>query len=282
MKSAALTYGSGPGSAIALSPTSIRVRDAIIEKFIDKSLEELNSFLATALDSETDDNKRIGILAARVYILRTRISKISEYNENSLMSKVEEVSPYELINSLEDDKPKMPESSLAGEEDLTLDEWNELVTIEDGEVNGVRIPSGVTITVGRDDAARLIETGKAVRVAEDGSVLEDELAAADPKADIASAPEDFEATEVSAETDELADAEDGNITNDSAFSPDNTPGITPGIMVEDSALPTNEVAKNEVPADQMVGDLTGEAGSADSANTSDKPAGEGETDETQA
>ena len=70
MKSAALTHGSGPGSAIALSATSIRVRDAIIEKFIDKSLDELNSFLASALDSETDESKRIGILAARIYILR--------------------------------------------------------------------------------------------------------------------------------------------------------------------------------------------------------------------
>ena len=50
--------------------TSIRVRDAIIEKFIDKSLDELNNFLASALDSETDESKRIGILAARIYVLR--------------------------------------------------------------------------------------------------------------------------------------------------------------------------------------------------------------------
>ena len=49
MKSAALSNGSGPGSSIALSPTSIRVRDAIIEKFIDKSLDELNIFLTSAL-----------------------------------------------------------------------------------------------------------------------------------------------------------------------------------------------------------------------------------------
>ena len=57
MKSAALTHGSGPGSAIALSATSIRVRDAIIEKFIDKSLDELNNFLVSALDTEKDESK---------------------------------------------------------------------------------------------------------------------------------------------------------------------------------------------------------------------------------
>ena len=49
-----------------------------------------------------------------------------------------------------------------------LEEWNELMTIEAGEVNGVRIPSGVAITVGRDDAARLIETGKAKLISEEG------------------------------------------------------------------------------------------------------------------
>ena len=100
MKSAALPNGSGPGSSIALSPTSIRVRDAIIEKFIDKSLDELNNFLISALDTERDESKRIGILAARVYILRTRISKIMEFNQNSMMSRVDTVTPHELVNNL--------------------------------------------------------------------------------------------------------------------------------------------------------------------------------------
>ena len=48
-----------------------------------------------------------------------------------------------------------------------LEEWNELLTLEDGEINGVRIPRGVAITVGRDDASRLIETGKAELIKEE-------------------------------------------------------------------------------------------------------------------
>ena len=183
MKSAALTYGSGPGSAIALSPTSVRVRDAIIEKFIDKSLDELNSFLASALETERDEHKRIGILAARVFILRHRINKISEYNANPLMDKVEDVRPYELVSAEEEEEDTALTELSDDSETVPLEDWNELITIEDGEVNGVRIPSGVTITVGREDAARLIETGKAVRVAEDGSVLEDAPAADTPPAD---------------------------------------------------------------------------------------------------
>ena len=51
--------------------------------FIDKSLDDLNN-TASAL-GEKDESKRIGILAARVYILRTRISKIMQFNQNSMI-----------------------------------------------------------------------------------------------------------------------------------------------------------------------------------------------------
>lgn len=231
MKSAALTHGSGPGSAIALSATSIRVRDAIIEKFIDKSLDELNSFLASALDSETDESKRIGILAARIYILRARISKISEFNENPLMNKVEEVSPHELVNSFDDEEPEM--SFDQAEAETQLEEWNELVTIEDGEVNGVRIPSGVTITVGREDAARLLETGKAVRVAEDGSVLED--------ADniTADEPPEAPAAEDIADDNTLQEAESA-----------------PVVIAEDAGLPAEDMTTAEQVTDPITAEDT--------------------------
>ena len=167
MKSAALSNGSGPGSSIALSPTSIRVRDAIIEKFIDKSLDELNIFLTSALDTERDESKRIGILAARVYILRTRISKIIEFNQNAMIPSIDNITPNELVNKLQHfDEPIMSDEPSA-ENINHLEEWNELLTLEDGEINGVRIPRGVAITVGRDDASRLIETGKAELIKEE-------------------------------------------------------------------------------------------------------------------
>ena len=167
MKSAALSNGSGPGSSIALSPTSIRVRDAIIEKFIDKSLDELNIFLTSALDTERDESKRIGILAARVYILRTRISKIIEFNQNAMIPSIDDITPNELVNNLQHfDEPIMSDEPSA-ENINHLEEWNELLTLEDGEINGVRIPRGVAITVGRDDANRLIETGKAELIKEE-------------------------------------------------------------------------------------------------------------------
>jgi len=234
MKSAALTYGSGPGSAIALSPTSVRVRDAIIEKFIDKSLDELNDFLASALDTETDEHKRIGILAARVFILRHRINKISEYNANPLMTKVEEVRPHELVSIDEEEETSLADMADDTEETM-LEDWNELVTIEDGEVNGVRIPSGVTITVGREDAARLIETGKAVRVAEDGSVLEDAPAADTPQNDVTETGEDAEDAEAA-----VQDNPDGS----------------EDFMVQDSGAPADDIPADTGAEDMLMAEAT--------------------------
>ena len=261
MKSAALTYGSGPGSAIALSPTSIRVRDAIIEKFIDKSLDELNSFLASALDTETDESKRIGILAARVYILRTRISKIIEFNENPLMSRVEAVSPHELVNSLEEE-PDKPHIDEGDEEDMGLQEWNELTTIEDGEVNGVRIPSGVAITVGREDAARLIETGKAVRVTETGPAPEDEQ-------------------QIEPDIQPEADEPQVNLADSEAGDDGETQS---GNMVEDAGMPAEPAPTDQMPTDDSETDNVPADDSADADDTADPEttaAGEGETNENQ-
>ena len=208
MKSAALSNGSGPGSSIALSPTSIRVRDAIIEKFIDKSLDELNIFLTSALDTERDESKRIGILAARVYILRTRISKIIEFNQNAMIPSIDNITPNELVNKLQHfDEPIMSDESSA-ENINHLEEWNELLTLEDGEINGVRIPRGVAITVGRDDASRLIETGKAELIKEEKTAEN----TADEQDAIPDAP-DME-TEAEIETAEQVPAEQTNETSE--------------------------------------------------------------------
>ena len=215
MKSAALSNGSGPGSSIALSPTSIRVRDAIIEKFIDKSLDELNIFLTSALDTERDESKRIGILAARVYILRTRISKIIEFNQNAMIPSIDDITPNELVNKLEHfDEPIMSDEASA-EKTNNLEDWNELLTLEDGEINGVRIPRGVAITVGRDDASRLIETGKAELIKEEKTAenTADEQDAIPDAPDMETEAEIESAEQVPAEqTDETSEDEEETLT----------------------------------------------------------------------
>jgi hypothetical protein len=162
MNSASLTYGAGPGSTITLTAETIRVRDAIIAKFSDKSLAELNSFIETALSAEKDDNKRLGILAARVYILRMRMQNISSFNRDPSQKAISELTPADMLKAPQTEganAEKEGEGEIA--EDM-YEEWNELMVVESGEINGVRIPKGVTITVGIEDARRLIETKKAV------------------------------------------------------------------------------------------------------------------------
>ena len=203
MKSASLSHGAGPGSTITLTAETIRVRDAIIEKFSDKSLPELNSFIETALGTEQDENKRLGILAARVYILRMRMQNIASFNRDPSQASLSEVTPADLMRS--------KASQAAGEEasgdgnvpEEAYQEWNELTVIEAGEINGVRIPKGVTITVGIEDARRLIETKKAVfakGAAEAGEAAE-AARAIQPEND---APENN--TEIESQAEDIAEA----------------------------------------------------------------------------
>ena len=98
MKLASIKQGSGPGSSISLDQETIRVRNAVIKRFIDKPIDELNQFIEMELQTEIDETKRLGILAARIYILRMNISKISEFNENSSLNSVQKVTPKDLFS----------------------------------------------------------------------------------------------------------------------------------------------------------------------------------------
>ena len=147
MKSATLTHGAGPGSTITLTPETLKVRDAIIAKFADKSLAELNDFIDTALSTEGDDNKRLGILAARVFILRMRLQNISSFNRDASKDILNEITPANLTDNTNTLPQGSGQNTADGEDsDETYQEWNELTTTESGEINGVRIPKGVTVT----------------------------------------------------------------------------------------------------------------------------------------
>ena len=78
MAASTIPNSGGPGSSIELSPVTIAVRDKVIEKFVDQPLDAMNESVKQLLSREEDEQKRLGILAARVYILRQRISRIAE------------------------------------------------------------------------------------------------------------------------------------------------------------------------------------------------------------
>lgn len=179
MSMSSIRHGSGPGSAMPLSAETIKVRDKVIERFIDKSLDELTSFLENALQVEKDEERRLGMLAARIYILRHRIEHVKEYNRDPSVEPMEVPTPRSMLAEPEpDETPQAEEPDVA--DDTATSIMKEVKTIETGEINGVRIPAGITIMVNKEDAERMIANGKAVYVVkdEDGNTVQlDETAA---------------------------------------------------------------------------------------------------------
>ena len=146
-----ISNSGGPSSPTALSHVTIAVRDKVIEKFQDQPLREMNESLKMLLSKEQDEQKRLGILAARVYILRQRITALADPAPDMVVSGE---SP-----SLKDTDATDKFEHEAGDE--TNSEWTRLRILEDCEVNGVRFPKTVIIDVKSVDAQRLIDSGNA-------------------------------------------------------------------------------------------------------------------------
>ncbi|MEL0304525.1 MAG: hypothetical protein VW989_12280 [Rhodobiaceae bacterium] len=168
MAASTISNSGGPGSPTELSPVTIAVRDKVIEKFQDQPLKEMNESLKMLLSNEQDEQKRLGILAARVYILRQRIATLAEPVPERVVSAA---------------SPKPLDTGTDSESDVeaggdTSSEWTRLRILDDCEVNGVRFPKTVIIDVKSSDAQRLIDSGNAELVEEPPETASD---AADPE-----------------------------------------------------------------------------------------------------
>ena len=228
MASSTIPNSAGPGSSIQLSEVTISVRDKVIEKFADEPLDKMNESVKMLLNHEQDEQKRLGILAARVYILRQRIVKLSEGDETRVVTSA---------------TPKPEADSVKAESQDAVDEnaseWTRLRILEDCEVNGVRFPKTVIIDVKSADAAKLIENGNA-------ELIEEKPAEATTDADV-----DDAAIANDTVADGGADAGDGI----------DVPSIQTDPAVADSAAPSSDEVETAVEA---VEDVAGNAdGSAD-------------------
>ena len=241
MAASTIPNSGGPGSSIELSPMTIAVRDKVIEKFVDQPLDEMNESVKQLLLQEEDEQKRLGILAARVYILRQRIMSIAE------------VDPERVVTSASP-KPKDlagEEATNAGDTETTTSEWKRLRILEDCEVNGVRFPKTVIIDVKSADAGRLVENGKAELIEESEPAPE----VSEEETEVKAAPE--------AEIDTLAE--------------DAVPPTTE-MQPEDSASTEDqpEEAPAEPAADAEISDIAAEDPSAMLEALSDDPSAESE------
>ena len=153
-----------------LAPETIKIRDALIEKFSDKPIEDLNIFIDDALIVEKDEFKRLGLLAARVHILRQRVLTLKAFNRDDTIDKIPSVQLTPPGDQFLD-----PNISIEGdhhEENDNITEWQTLKMIEPGEVNGVRFFKGTIIDASAKDADRLISSGKAIVVDNDGNPVD--------------------------------------------------------------------------------------------------------------
>ena len=157
-------------SPIKLDPETIKIRNALIEKFSDKSIEDLNTFIDDALIVERDEFKRLGLLAARVHILRQRVLALKAFNRDDTIKELP--SAHLTLPDV-----RFPDLNITVDDDHldendTITDWRSLKMIEPGEVNGVRFFKGTMINASAEDADRLISSGKAIVVDNEGNPVD--------------------------------------------------------------------------------------------------------------
>ena len=248
MAASTIPKSGGPGSSVELSPVTIAVRDKVIEKFADQPLDEMNISVKNLLAHEEDEQKRLGILAARVYILRQRIANIAGGKQERVITSA---SP-----KADDLMPSDTNATDGTTNEAKASEWTRLRILDDCEVNGVRFPKTVIIDVKSEDAEKLISSGKAELATEDAAPSTAESAPSNDQT------ADAETTDTQAESDraddnnavtdvpEVAHTTD-NDENDSGQSDDDPSALSAAL--EDEPAAETEVEEPQKPGEEAPG-----------------------------
>ena len=134
------------GSKEELDPEIMKIRDDIIAKIGDKPLEEINVIVKKLLNNQMDENTRLGVLAARLKIIRLKIENLYE---NKLNKKVRP----KIIKKVETkEKIKISEDN---------ESWTRIKLLESTEVNGKQINKDVILDVKKTDGDKLVKQEKA-------------------------------------------------------------------------------------------------------------------------
>ena len=134
------------GSKEELDPEIMKIRDDIIAKIGDKPLEEINIIVKKLLNNQMDENTRLGVLAARLKIIRLKIENLYE---NKLNIKVKP----KIIKKVEkQEKIKISEDN---------ESWTRIKLLESTEVNGKQINKDVILDVKKTDGDKLVKQEKA-------------------------------------------------------------------------------------------------------------------------
>ena len=146
----------GAGSSVLLSPEIVAIRTKLIEACDGKTFAETIEFLKQLLDKEEDEQKRLGILAARVLVLRQRVSHIQNKED------AYDISQFEALTRSADSDFDDNEKNTGDDADTAEDEsWVRVRITENSIVKGVRFPKGVIVDVHHEEADALVGSGKA-------------------------------------------------------------------------------------------------------------------------
>ncbi|MDC3234764.1 hypothetical protein OBB02_01830 [Candidatus Puniceispirillum sp.] len=268
MNNSTVEAKAGTSSPSKLAPETIRIRNALIEKYADQPIEELNTFLQRALEAEKDELKRLGLLAARVYILRQKVLSLKAFIRD------------ERMNSIPTPNLALSEQILLDEtahsdidiksENVAASDWHSLQMIEPGEVNGVRFFEGTIINAKAEDAEKLISSGKAIVIDDEGNPVEknsDDNGDGDDNID-----QEADTTDMGIPSDD-GNAEDSN-SLDPAMGLDDTGDDNMDDVMDESAS-ANATDEDIALESKNTDDSDGEDAIEDEAKESTKNIGEG-------
>ena len=160
-----------------LSAMTIKVRDAVIQKCEGQNLEEMTQFIKQLLEHETNEQKRLGVLAARVYLLREKIAFLLEQAFDSDTAEMIRQRHSEKMENLKKPAGAQKKSAKKDEKNEEAaaegDGWMRVRILEDSEVNEIRFPAGVVIDVHTSDAQKLVDAGKAEKIIQDSADNDD-------------------------------------------------------------------------------------------------------------
>jgi hypothetical protein len=153
-----------------LDPEVEKIRDQIISKIGDKPLDEVNQIIKKLLMENMDETMRLAALAARVKIIRSKISLL--YDDKMEINKPKTKQPAKEILV---EKPNIKE-----------EKWVRIKMLESGEVNGKQIDKDVILDVKEEDSKILIDAKKAEIVVEKSEKTDKPKPDPTKKADISS------------------------------------------------------------------------------------------------
>ena len=150
-----------------------KLRSATLKRFEKTPVREAIVSLRTQLATETDERLRLGLLSARVELVRQQTAQIREMDGHTAPCTMRnDANPASVqtqagasSDNHDSDKARAAGIMMPDDPQTPPLGWQRLRVTETTVVNGVRFPAGVQIEVSQDDADRLVEANMAERLA---------------------------------------------------------------------------------------------------------------------